>query len=175
MSNAGRPSLPRNVHLLRGNPSKLSDAELNPYVAIPIEAPTCPQQLGPAARSEWGRIVPHLIAAGLVTHLDRAVLAGYCQAYGEWSLFEARIKKLVKEDGVDGLIDVTPSGYKQISALAQVRDRALDRLLRFAREFGLSPSSRVSATAGQQLSLPGMPDDPMEGFLAAGAPVRNTG
>lgn len=175
MSNAGRPALPRNVHLLRNNPSKLSDADLNPHIAIPVEAPTCPPQLGPAARGEWKRIVPHLIAAGLITHLDRAVLTGYCQAYGEWSLLEAKVKSLVQKDGAEALIDVTPSGYKQISALVQARDRALDRLLRFAREFGLSPSSRVSATAGQQMSLPGMPDDPMESFLAAGAPVRSAG
>lgn len=175
MSNAGRPAIPRNVHLIRGNPSKLSEGDLNPRAAIPVEAPTCPSQLGAAARAEWKRIIPHLVTAGLVTHLDRAVLTGYCQAYGEWSLLETRVKELVIKNGVDGLIDVTPSGYKQISALCQARDRALDRMLRFGREFGLSPSSRVASTSGQQLTLPGMPDDPMEAFLSAGAPVRNAG
>lgn len=175
MSNSGRRAIPRNVHLIRGNPSKLSEGDLNSRVAVPVEAPTCPTQLGPAARAEWKRIVPHLLTAGLITHLDRAMLTGYCQAFGEWSLLEAKVNQLVKKNGADGLIDVTPSGYKQISALCQARDRAIDRVHRFGREFGLSPSSRVSSTAGQQLTLPGMPDDPMEAFLSAGAPMKIAG
>lgn len=97
------------------------------------------------------------------------MLAGYCQAWGEWAALEERAKTMLGEKGPDGLIDVTPSGYKQIGALVQARDRAFDRMLRAAREFGLSPSSRVQSTVGQQLSLPGVTDDPMEGFLEAGS------
>lgn len=173
----GRQSLPANVHLLRGNPSKKSFDELagDQAVRVPVEVPTIPAHLNSAARSEWSRITPHLVAAGLITQLDRAALAAYCQAYGEWALCEARVKQKLKElgadgkeRGADGLIDVTPSGYKQVSALAQARDRALDRMLRFAKEFGLTPASRIQSTAGQQLGLPGVGDDPMENFLRAG-------
>lgn len=176
----GRTALPANVHAIRGNPSKksLSDLEGQVTVRIPIEVPKVPQHLGPAARAEWARITPHLVAAGLVSALDRAALAAYCQAWGEWALLEARVKELMakpsmngdgKLKGVDALIDITPSGYKQVSALAQARDRALDRMLRFAKEFGLTPASRIQSTAGQQLALPGVPDDPMESFLQAGS------
>lgn len=172
---AGRPRLPANVHMLRGNPSKLSDDELAPAVRVPVAIPPCPQQLTPAARTEWRRIAPHLVAAGLVTALDRGFLTGYCEAWGEWSLLASKVKQLQAERGADGLIDVTPSGYKQISALCQARDRALDRMLRFGKEFGLSPASRIASTAGQQLSLPGVPDDPMESFLAAGSGIGSAG
>jgi P27 family predicted phage terminase small subunit len=172
----GRPALPQNVHLLNGNPSKKSASDLaGQSVRVPVEVPPCPQHLGTAARAEWKRITPHLVAAGLVTHLDRASLAAYCQAYGEWAMLEAKVKILMgeKDDagfvkGADALVDVTPSGYKQVAAIAQARDRALDRMLRFAKEFGLTPASRIQSTAGQQLGLPGVPDDPMENFLSAG-------
>jgi P27 family predicted phage terminase small subunit len=165
----GRNALPANVHLLRGNPSKLSAEQLaGQATRIPVEVPAVPAHLGTAARAEWHRITPHLVAAGLVTQLDRAALAAYCQAYGEWALLEAKVKEKLKELGADGLIDCTPSGYKQVSALAQARDRALDRMLRFAKEFGLTPASRIASTSGQQLGLPGMPEDPMESFLSAG-------
>lgn len=165
----GRKSLPTNVHLLHGNPSKKSVGELGGQnVRIPIEAPTCPQHLGKEARTEWERIKPHLLTAGLITHLDRAVLAAYSEAWGEWSVLAKKVKELMAKDGADALVDVTPSGYKQISALVQVRDRALDRMLRFAKEFGLTPASRIQSTAGQQMALPGVPDDPMENFLSAG-------
>jgi phage terminase small subunit len=75
----------------------------------------------------------------------------------------------LRKQDADALVDQTPSGYKQVSAMAQARDRALDRLLRFAKEFGLTPASRIQSTSGQQLGLPGVPDDPMENFLQAGA------
>lgn len=176
----GRPALPANVHAIRGNPSKKAGSELEGQSAIrvKIEVPKIPAHLGAAARAEWTRITPHLLAAGLVSALDRAALAAYCQAWGEWALLEARVKQLMAEPsgagagklkGVSALIDVTPSGYRQVSALAQARDRALDRMLRFAKEFGLTPASRIQSTAGQQLALPGVPDDPMESFLQAGS------
>ena len=172
----GRKALPANVHLLRGNPSKKANAELEGgEIRMPIEIPACPQHLGAEARSEWKRITPHLMTAGLVTQLDRAALAAYCQAWGEWSVLERRVKERMGESGADALVDVTPSGYKQVAALAQARDRALDRMLRFAKEFGLTPASRIQATAGQQMPLPGVPDDPMEGFLTAGAGLPAAG
>lgn len=169
----GRSRLPSNVHMLRGNPSKLSEGELGgDGVRIPVQIPACPSHLGPDARAEWKRITPHLLAAGIITELDRAALAAYCQAWGEWAVLERKVKELMFGDqgrGADALVDVTPSGYKQVSAMAQARDRALDRMLRFAKEFGLTPASRIASTAGQQLPLPGVPDDPMENFLNAGA------
>lgn len=167
----GRKSLPASVHLMRGNPSKLSAGELQGDGAprIPFEVPTCPAHLGAVARVEWKRITPLLVTSGLLTQLDRAAIAAYCQAWGEWAILETRLKELLKTQHAEALIDVTPSGYKQVSALAQARDRALDRLLRFAKEFGLTPASRIQSTAGQQLALPGVPDDPMESFLGAGS------
>lgn len=169
---SGRRALPANVHLLRGDPSKKGAAALEGGSRGPkVELPACPSFLGTHARAEWRRIAPHLVTAGLVTQLDRAALAGYCQAWGEWAQLELRCRELMTEKGAEALIDRTPSGYKQVSALAQARDRAFDRMLRAAREFGLSPSSRIQSTAGQQMALFGGSDDPMEGFLQAGAGV----
>jgi phage terminase small subunit len=99
--------------------------------------------------------------------MDLAAGAAYCQAYGEWVLIESKIKTELKKHGVDALIDITGSGYKQVAVMVQLRDRSVDRMLRFAKEFGMTPASRIQSTAGQQLALPGVPDDPMESFLNA--------
>ena len=168
----GRNTVPASVHLVRGNPSKKPlDGLVSEATAprIPFEIPSCPAHLGVAARAEWKRITPLLVTSGLLTQLDRAVLSAYCQAWGEWALTETDLKTAQKELGSKALIDRTPSGYKQVAALAQVRNGALDRMLRFAKEFGLTPASRIQSTAGQQMALPGVPDDPMESFLSAGA------
>lgn len=170
----GRPALPGNVHRLN-NRSKLSEQELEARNSnrVPVEIPACPAHLDTDARAEWKRITPHLVTAGLITQMDRAALAGYCQAWGEWAQAERDLKEKRAQHGIGVLVDVTPSGYKQVSAAAQVRDRALDRMLRFAKEFGLTPASRIQSTTGQQLGLPGVDDDPMEAFLNAGAGVAN--
>lgn len=169
----GRTALPASVHALQNNASKLPASEISrgDPVRLPFEIPDCPRHLNALGKQEWNRITPLLVTAGLLTQLDRAAAAAYCQAWGEWAAYELKIKALQKNEksGADALIDVTPSGYKQISALAQVRDRACDRMLRFAKEFGLTPSSRIQSTTGQQMALPGVPDDPMEGFLNAGS------
>jgi P27 family predicted phage terminase small subunit len=41
----------------------------------------CPQELGPAAREEWHRIVTELIAKGVLSRFDRGPLAAYCVAF----------------------------------------------------------------------------------------------
>lgn len=169
----GRRALPASVHQMRGNPSKLSVEQMaagETAPRIPYEIPDCPRHLDKEARLEWDRITPLLVIGGLLTQYDRAVCAAYCQAWGEWVRWETRLKLLLKGKHIDEvLIESTPSGYKQVAAMCLARDRAVDRMLRAAKEFGLTPASRIQQTTGQQMALPGVPDDPMEGFLSAGA------
>lgn len=166
----GRPAKPSNVHLLNGNPSKKSAADLvGANVRMPVHVPPCPQHLSTEARTEYHRITPFLVRAGGVTDGDRAALAMYCEAWGEWVVLSKKIKEDLTLRSTAALIDSTPSGYKQISVMVQLRDRAADRMLRCAKEFGLTPASRIQSTSGQQMALPGVPDDPMESFLSAGS------
>lgn len=167
----GRKQTPASVHLLSGNPSKKSIEDLQHALSprIPFEIPDAPRFLTALARAEYERIAPLLVSSGLLTKMDFAVLTAYASAWGEWVLTDTEIKRLQKTQKTAALIDVTPSGYKQISALVQVRDRAIDRCIRFAKEFGLTPASRIQSTTGAQMALPGIPDDPMESFLNAGA------
>lgn len=69
------------MHLLRGNPSKLSAADLAGELHAPVELPKLPPHLLPEARREWKRIGAELVELGLVAKIDRAALALYCQAW----------------------------------------------------------------------------------------------
>jgi phage terminase small subunit len=69
------------AHLMRGNASKKSLAELQDEVQLLVETPDCPKHLWPEARREWRRIGPELEAAGLIAKIDRAALALYCQSW----------------------------------------------------------------------------------------------
>jgi P27 family predicted phage terminase small subunit len=156
--------------LLRGNASKKPlSSLLDDVVRPPVEAPECPAHLDGEARTEWDRIVPHLVSIGLLAQIDRAALAGYCDAWGEYVWACDRIRTLNIEDptGDRGRIWDTPSGYKQISVMQQIRNRALDQCRQFLALFGMSPADRSRVTQSDpQLSLPGMTTPKAEGWGA---------
>ena len=72
----------------------------------PRQLPTCPSHLCPSAKAEWKRLARQLYDIGVVTALDRAVLAGCCQAYGRWVEAERKLKE------TPALLKM-PSGYVQ--------------------------------------------------------------
>lgn len=170
MGRRGPKPLPANVHQLRGNAAhkplgQLLDDIVRPEVAVP----SCPRHLSDEARSEWRRITPHLEKLGLISHLDRAALVAYCEAWGDYVWAQRRIAALNEGDatGERGRVWDTPSGYKQISVPMQIKNRALEQIAKFLAEFGMSPAARSRVTASDpQLSLPGVNDKPQEGGWA---------
>lgn len=57
--------------------------------------PTCPVILKGEAKREWSRLTEELDRQGLLTHLDRGILANYCLAWGRWVELE---KTLAEKD-----------------------------------------------------------------------------
>lgn len=175
MGQRGPAPLPANVHRLGGNASKLSAARLLDGVNPDVEIPDFPLKLLADAKKEWLRLTPHLEKLGLISQLDRAAFALYCQEWARWLWAEreiAKMNKLDKVDGDAGLVWDTPSGYKQMSVLLMISNRASANFMKAAAEFGLTPSARarVKASEGelnQQGGLPGVepkPDLPKVGW-----------
>jgi P27 family predicted phage terminase small subunit len=138
----GPTPLPNNVHRLRGNPSKKTSAQLIDEIRPETKIPECPSHLSSIAKLEWDRVSPELEKLRIISEIDRAALAVYCQAYSRWVEAENNIKFL----GENGLIDQTPSGYKQMSVWLQISSRAVEQMHKFMREFGMTPSSRSQVT-----------------------------
>jgi len=155
--NSGRHALPTNVHLLRGNPSKKSAAELRgaPGVTFEAKLPPCPAFLTSDARSEWRRIAADLRTVGMVAAVDRAELAVYCQAWADWKMARERLAEeaALRRDG--GYVDVTPKGFQQMGVWMQLANRAEERMRTAGASFGFSPSarSRVGAQVAAQGEL----------------------
>lgn len=173
---AGRRALPANVHMLRGNPSKLSAAQLSEGLQPEVEIPGCPKHLLPEARKEWRRITPELERYGLVSKLDRSALALYCQAWARlvWAeeqmaramgiAAEKRAEAEAKGEeylGGDGMTYPTASGAIQYSPHWVIANRAAEQVKNFLGEFGLSPATRtkVSTSAVRQRALDFDDDD----------------
>lgn len=178
----GRRALPANVHILRGNPSKKSVAELLDELQPLVEIPGCPRHLLPEARKEWKRITPELERYGLISKLDRATLALYCQAWARWVWAEEQLQRaqaLAAEKmaaaaaegkaytGGDGLTVDTPNGHLTYSPHWVIANKAMQQVYQFREAFGLGPDMRgkVNTSNNRQAQLPGMDDDaPRGGF-----------
>lgn len=105
-----------------------------------ISAPDCPAWLGPIAAEEWRRVVPELEKLGLLAKVDRAALAAYCDAWGVWQ----RAAEIVEREGLTVDYETKTGGlYVQQRAEVSIAERARKDCVVFAREFGLSPSSRT--------------------------------
>lgn len=159
MGQRGPKPLPANVHLLKGNPSKKHFSVLNDGQRVPVEIPDMPNHLDAEARKEWKRISVELQKLGLIAAVDRAALAVYCVAYSRWARAEKKLKSL----GDDGLIDVTPNDYKQISTWLQISNRAVEQMHKFLAEFGMTPSARNRVSVNPQQDLFGDKDGGSEG------------
>jgi P27 family predicted phage terminase small subunit len=110
----GRRPKPTRMKVLMGNPGKrrLNENEPMPEISIP----DCPPELGPVARQEWDRLVAQLAPLRIITHLDRAALAGYCVAYALWiEAIEATQKY--------GAMVKSPSGYPVQSPYVSIANR----------------------------------------------------
>ena len=76
---------------------------------------------------------------GLLTRIDRAALALYCEAWGRWVEAEEALRKY-------GVMIKAPSGYPVQSPYLAIANRAMDQMAKLLVEFGMSPSSRSRVT-----------------------------
>lgn len=152
---AGRPTVPTQLKLLHGNPGHhpLNKNEPKPE---PL-APKCPGFLDRTAKKEWKRMVELLEPLGLISKLDMAALAAYCQTFSRWAEAEAMIRK-------QGMLVKTPNGYPQLSPFLVIANKALEQMKGFAIEFGMTAVSR------SKINLPGndKPKDDFEEYLNRG-------
>jgi P27 family predicted phage terminase small subunit len=129
----GRKPKPTALKILEGNPGKrrINGAEPKP----PRTLPTCPDHLSTIAKAEWKRIARTLNEVGLLTQVDRATMAAYCQCYGRW--VEAEVK-LAETPAILRL----PSGYIQQSPWLTIAHKQLELMAKYMAELGLTPASR---------------------------------
>lgn len=127
---------PTALKQLAGNPGKRPLNGSEPQ--YPAELPTAPRHLSADAQREWRRVGKLLVGAGVMTAVDRAVLALYCQAYGRWAEAERAIAK-----AENGLIDLTPNGLAVQSVWLQIANKSMEQVRRYGAELGLTPAART--------------------------------
>jgi P27 family predicted phage terminase small subunit len=133
----GRKSIPSKIIDLRGGTRHTHQPPRNQEPAPPEKMPTCPKHLDKNARIEWKRAGKIMQSIGLMTELDRAVFAGYCDAFSQWAEATAKVHE-------GGLVYKKPDGTPGLNPYLRVAREAYDRMMKAAVLLGLSPSSRAS-------------------------------
>jgi P27 family predicted phage terminase small subunit len=129
----GRTPVPKSILEARGSwRARARGDEIKPANRLP----TGPTILVGEARREWTRMGRILQTLGMAAEIDRAALAAYCVA---WSDF-VRLTILLKRTG-DTVTTQQGNIVRHPAELA--RNKAEERLLRWADRFGMSPVARA--------------------------------
>lgn len=124
---------PSALRRLQGNPGKRGCNHEEPQP--PEGMPDCPDHLNGIAREEWDRLAGVLHAMGVVTLVDRAALAAYCQCYGRWVEAEEKMQSTP-------MLLKTATGYVQQFPWLSIANKQLELMGRYMTELGLTPASR---------------------------------
>lgn len=137
----GRRPTPTNLKLVRGQPGHraLNANEPKPAAANPEDVP---EWLSSEAREHWPTIAKQLADAGVLTVLDRAALAQYCEAFVIWRQAYEKVLKF-------GLIVKAQSGFPVQSPFLSIANVQSERMLRILAEFGMTPASRSRVTVSK--------------------------
>ena len=147
----GRKPKPIEFHIINGNPSRLKLPKNTKKYAGNT---TPPGHLGRIGLNEWKRIIPELKRLGMLSKLDRAAIAAYCQTYERW----VEAEKVIAEKGV---LYKSPKGNIQTSPMLWVANKALEQMYKYLTEFGMTPASRTR----MQLKESEPKKEPMSGIL----------
>ena len=102
--------------------------------------PRCPAHLNAVARREWRRLASALHSVRVLTVVDRAALAVYCQAYSRWVEAEEKL-------AITPMLLKTPTGYVQQSPWLAVANKQMELMARYMGELGLRATVTANADA----------------------------
>lgn len=138
MATRGRKPKPSALRVIEGGAANANE----PPALSKLPAP--PTWLRPEAKAEWKRLGKSLLDLGLLSGIDRAAFAAYCQAVGTWEAAEKALAKMAKDeaDPMAGLYAKTSNGNLVHHPLGVIASKARAEAVKFAAEFGLTPSSR---------------------------------
>ena len=138
----GRKRKPTQLVILEGNPGKKKIR--NQISGPPTGDMVPPSHLDLYAVEEWNRVADGLNVMGILSEIDQSALAAYCMAYSRWRKAEEELAKLEQKGGaIAALVQKTVSGNWIQQPLIGIANKAAGDMVRYASEFGMTPSARA--------------------------------
>jgi P27 family predicted phage terminase small subunit len=140
----GRRPKPTHLKLVTGNPGKRPAAD---WVTPPPRSRTMPPpaHLDRYAKDEWKRLSRVIGRLGLLSDLDRGAFTAYCQTWSIYRHAQEALDDLARKDdsGLGAMLMRTKAGNTIQNPLVGIRNKALRDMVRYAAEFGFTPSARA--------------------------------
>lgn len=136
----GPPPTPSEIKKRRGS----WRADLNPSEPQPDpEKPRCPAWLSTHAKSAWRELAPQLHTMGVLTKVDRGVLAQYVETWARWR----ECQHFVARNGVAFPVYKGTGDDRQLVEMrtfpqARLARSLVDVLVRLGDRLGLNPAAR---------------------------------
>lgn len=106
------------------------------------------------AKEHWNFILPDLVANGMVTRTNLAILANYCLAYARVAHAEDEVFENGQwlEEPVFNKAGDHVADRRVVNPMLSLGSKFRQEMLRYGIEFGLTPSSstRVSSNVGEE-------------------------
>lgn len=132
----GRKSIPSKIIQLRGGTKHTHKKPRAQEPMPPEKMPRCPKHLDKEARKEWRRVGKILASIGIMSELERAHLAGYCQSWSEYVAATIATQK-------SGTVYKKANGTPGMNPHIRLAREAYDRWLKAAAILGIGTSNRV--------------------------------
>ena len=159
----GRKPLPSYLKVVKGTARKHRINAAEPKLQPNLPSP--PPHLSDEAKVEWGRVSQDLYDAGLLTKIDRAILAAYCAAYGRWQMAETALQEMrVPGNLLSGLVSYTKNDQPIVNPVVGIANKAMADMARYATDLGMTPSSRSRVTPKPPIGE----EDPSEKYTSRG-------
>ena len=141
----GRKKIPTKLKQLRGTtrPDRMVENEM--VVALVAELPDPPEWLSVIGKNEWIKVCSELFGKQMLHQIDLRLIESYCNAMS----LHIETEMMLREKGRIQIYKNTDGTIKHAQSVPyqKIANDALDRALKIAREFGLTPSSRTSISA----------------------------
>jgi P27 family predicted phage terminase small subunit len=141
----GRKKIPTKLKELRGTtrPDRLVENEM--VVALVAELPDPPEWLSVIGKNEWTKVCSELFGKQMLHQIDLRLIESYCNAMS----LHIETEMMLREKGRIQIYKNTDGTIRHAQSVPyqKIANDALDRALKIAREFGLTPSSRTSISA----------------------------
>jgi P27 family predicted phage terminase small subunit len=138
----GRKKKPTQLKKLQGTLKAERVLENEMQVSLVSKIPFAPEWLTEIGSEEWNNVCSELHGKGMLHHIDLRLIEAYCNAMA----LHIETEMMLREKGRIQVFKNPDGTIKHTQAIPyqKIANDALDRALKLATQFGLTPSSRTS-------------------------------
>lgn len=156
----GRPNVPFELHVLKGNPSELSKKELRDMNSSGLEPMTDfspPPHLSDNQKKVWKELCSKFGSAKILSVMDGLALEMLIDDYSEW----LEHRDYLDANGYTTLEEKTGGGtIEKPDPRCSLKHNAHERCVKLLIQFGWTPAARTKVRAMSPLE-----EDPLKGGL----------